>query len=200
MELIVSVANSSPGPDGTYHSDIDEGEARQYLAAARAKQQVMIIDIQPGRADFMTAVKPWENLLREPDVSLALDPEWRMGPNEVPGKVIGSVTADEINQVSTWLANIVTTNNLPQKLFVYHQFTPDEIGNPERIATPPQLAVVQHIDGFGAPPNKLGKYAELQRPQQLHLGFKLFIDEDTPMLTPQQALALQPVPDLVTYQ
>ena len=74
------------------------------------------------------------------------------------------------------------------------------ISNPERLQTPPQLAVVQHIDGFGAPPNKLGKYRELQRPQQMHLGFKLFYTQDTPMLTAAQALALQPAPDLITYQ
>jgi hypothetical protein len=200
MELIVGVADGGPGPDGDYHHDIDQGAARRYLAAARAHRQLMVIDIQPGRTDFMTAVKPWEGLLREPDVGLALDPEWRMPPGEIPGKQIGTVSADEVNQVSSWLANLVQTNDLPQKLFVVHQFTPNMISNPERLQTPPQLAVVQHVDGFGAPPNKLGKYRELQRPQQMHLGFKLFYTQDTPMLTAAQALALQPVPDLVTYQ
>jgi hypothetical protein len=200
MELIVGVADGSPGPDGDYHHDIDQGAAQRYLATARAHKQLMLIDIQPGRSDFMTAVRPWENLLREPDVSLALDPEWRMPPGQVPGKQIGTVSSDEVNQVSTWLAGIVRAGNLPQKLFVVHQFTPNEISNPERLQTPPELAVVQHIDGFGAPPNKLGKYKELQRPQQMHLGFKLFYTQDTPMLTAAQALALAPAPDLVTYQ
>jgi hypothetical protein len=200
MELIVGVADGGPGPDGDYHHDIDQGSARRYLAAARAHQQLMIIDIQPGRSDFMTAVKPWESLLHEPDVSLALDPEWRMPPGAVPGKQIGTVSADEVNQVSTWLAEIVRTADLPQKLFVVHQFTSNMITDPERLQTPPQLAVVQHVDGFGAPPNKLGKYKDLQRPQQMHLGFKLFYTQDTPVLTPAQALALQPAPDLVTYQ
>ncbi|WP_331554895.1 hypothetical protein [Actinomycetospora sp.] len=200
MELIVGLADGGPGPDGDYHHDIDQGAAGRYLAAARADKQLMIIDVQPGRTDFMTAVRPWENLLREPDVGLALDPEWRMPPGEVPGKQIGTVAADEINEVSTWLANLVQANDLPQKLFVVHQFTPNMITNPERLQTPPQLAVVQHVDGFGAPPNKLGKYRELQRPTQMHLGFKLFYTQDTPMLTAAQALALQPAPDLVTYQ
>ncbi|MCD2197182.1 hypothetical protein LQ327_27805 [Actinomycetospora endophytica] len=199
MELIVGVADGGPGPDGDYHHDIDQNAARQYLAAARAHKQLMIIDIQPGRTDFMTAVRPWADLLKEPDVSLALDPEWRMPPGQVPGQQIGTVSADEINQVSTWLAGMVAADNLPQKLFVVHQFTSNMITNPERLATPPQLAVVQHIDGFGAPPNKLGKYKDLQRPAQMHLGFKLFYTQDTPMLSPQQALALAPAPDLVTY-
>ena len=71
---------------------------------------------------------------------------------------------------------------------------------PETLATPPGLAVVQHVDGFGAPETERAEYAELQRPAQLHPGFKLFLDEDTPMLTPAETLALSPPPDLVTYQ
>jgi hypothetical protein len=132
-------------------------------------------------------------------VSLALDPEWRMELGEVPGQVIGNVSAAEINRVSGSLADIVCTRNLPQKMLVLHQFTPDMIGDPETIATPQELAVVQHIDGFGAPPNKISKYQELHRPQR-HPGFKLFYDEDTPMLTPQQTLGLAPPPEFVTYQ
>ena len=200
MELIVGVADSSPGPDGDYHHDIDESEARRYLDVARAHRQLVVLDIQPGRSDFRTAVRPWENMLREPDVSLALDAEWRMGPDEVPGEVIGSVTADEVNQTTTWLADMVRTNNLPQKMLVLHQFTGDMIQNPEKLTAPPELALVQHVDGFGGQAEKLGKYAALQRPQQFHEGFKLFIDEDTPMLTPEQTLALSPTPEFITYQ
>jgi hypothetical protein len=31
-------------------------------------------------------------------------------------------------------------------------------------------------------------------------GFKLFFDEDVDMFSPAEVLALDPVPDLVTYQ
>lgn len=200
MELIVRVADGGPGPDGTYSHAIDEAEAWRYLQVARAHRQLLVIDIQPGRADFMSTTAPWARLLREPDVGLALDPEWRMPPGQVPGKQIGTVSAAEVNQVSTWLAGIVRQAGLPQKLFVLHQFTPDMISSPEQVQTPPELAVVQHVDGFGAPPNKIGKYRELQRPAQMRLGFKLFYAEDTPMLTPQQTLGLSPPPEFVTYQ
>lgn len=200
MEIIVGVADGSPGPDGDYHHDVDEAEVRRYIAVARAHKQLVVLDIQPGTTDFLTAARPWEGLLREPDVGLALDAEWRMAPGEIPGKTIGSVTADEVNTTSAWLAGIVREAKVPQKLFVVHQFTVDMITTPERVATPPELAVVQHVDGFGAPPNKLGKYQQLQRPQQFHQGFKLFYTQDTPMLTPEQTLALSPAPEFVTYQ
>lgn len=200
MELIVTVANDSPGPHGDYSTDITLEEARAYLRAARARRQLLVLDVQPGTSDFLSAARVWEPLLREPDVGLALDPEWRMAPGEVPGEVIGGVDASEVNTVATWLDGIVRERGLPQKLFVLHQFTASMITSPEQLATPSGLAVVQHIDGFGAPENKRGKYAQLQRPAQLHPGFKLFYDEDTPMLTPAETLALSPPPDLVTYQ
>lgn len=200
MELIVTVANSTPGPQGDYSTDISLDEARTYLDAARARRQLLVLDVQPGTSDFLSAARVWEPLLREPDVGLALDPEWRMAPGEVPGEVIGGVSAAEVNEVATWLSGIVRDGDLPQKLFVLHQFTVSMITEPEQLATPPGLAVVQHIDGFGSPENKRGKYAQLQRPAQLHPGFKLFYDEDTPTLSPAETLGLSPPPDLVTYQ
>ena len=66
---------------------------RRYLKAARKAKALLILDIQPGRSDFFTETKRLRKWLKEPDVGLALDPEWRMGPGEVPGKVIGSVGA-----------------------------------------------------------------------------------------------------------
>ncbi len=200
MELIVQVADGAPGPDGNYSHAIDEAQAWRYLAVARAHRQLLVLDLQPGGTDFLTTARPWERILREPDVGLALDPEWRMPPGQVPGLQIGTVAADEVNETSAWLADIVRTSNVPQKLFVVHQFTPNMVTNPERLATPPELAVVQHVDGFGAPPNKIARYQELVRPGHLLHGFKLFYTQDTPMLDPRQTLGLTPTPDFVTYQ
>ncbi|OUD85835.1 hypothetical protein BC477_15610 [Clavibacter michiganensis subsp. michiganensis] len=43
-------------------------------------------------------------MLAQPGVGLALDPEWRLGPDQVPLKQIGSVSAAEVDATTDWLA------------------------------------------------------------------------------------------------
>ncbi len=59
---------------------------RRYLKAARKAKALLILDIQPGRSDFFTETKRLRKWLKEPDVGLALDPEWRMGPARSPAR------------------------------------------------------------------------------------------------------------------
>jgi hypothetical protein len=47
---------------------------------------LLVLDIQPGRSDFFTETIRLERWLREPDVGLAIDPEWRVTSSEVPGR------------------------------------------------------------------------------------------------------------------
>ena len=67
----------------------------------------VILDLQPGRTDFLTQAKRYEEFLRLPHVGLALDSEWRLEPNQVHLRQIGSVDAAEINTVVDWLAALV---------------------------------------------------------------------------------------------
>ena len=127
MELIAVTAAAHPGEGGRYNTRQDDAVIERYLRAARKAKALLVLDIQPGRSDFFTEATRLERWLREPDVGLALDPEWRMGPDEVPGNVIGSVDAREVNAVSEWLSQLVVRNNLPQKLFLIHQFTDDMV-------------------------------------------------------------------------
>ena len=104
-ELIVTVADPHPGPDGDFSHDIATDHVRDYIEAAHRNGALVVLDLQPGRADFLTVAKRWAWALKDPWVGLALDPEWRMGPRQVPGRVIGSVGAAEVNRVSRWLAD-----------------------------------------------------------------------------------------------
>ncbi|WP_414172529.1 hypothetical protein [Clavibacter tessellarius] len=81
-----------------------------------------MIDLQPGRTDFLTQAKRYESVLAQPGVGLALDPEWRLGPDQVPLKQIGSVSAAEVDATTDWLAGLVRDRGLPQKMLVLHQF------------------------------------------------------------------------------
>ncbi|KJE24602.1 hypothetical protein FF36_00976 [Frankia torreyi] len=200
MELITTVASASPGADGLYSSALPPAAVEPYLAAARAHRMLLILDLQPGRGRFLDQARRYERFLQEPDVGLALDPEWKMGPGQVPGRQIGSSDAAGLNEVSAWLAGVARAHNLPQKLFVIHQFTESMLPDRAAIAARPELATVFHIDGFGVRQDKLDKYALLAAKAPFFTGFKLFLDEDTNMFSPAETLTLTPPPDLITYQ
>ncbi len=200
FELIVSVAQGSAGPDGDYSSDTDPARIQAYLDAARRMKGLLLLDIQPGRADFLPKVKRYERFLAQPDVGLALDPEWHMGPTQVPGRVIGSSTAASINAVSAYLAELTARRRLPQKLFVVHQFVSRMLPDRARIVARRGLATTFHIDGFGSRAAKLAKYAALHANPPFANGLKLFYDEDIDRLQPAEAVALRPSPDLISYQ
>ena len=93
MELLASIANAAPGDDGAYRTQQRPPVIERYLEQARADRELLVLDIQPGRAGFDDEVDHLERYLREPDVGIGLDPEWHVGPGEVPGEVIGSVDA-----------------------------------------------------------------------------------------------------------
>ena len=173
----------------------------RYVRAARRAKALLLLDIQPGASDFFTEATRLERWLREPDVALALDPEWRVGPGQIPGKVIGSVRADEVNRVTRYVRGIVRKGRLPQKLLLIHQFTPDMIPDKQELVRPRELAMTINVDGFGNRPEKEGKYTELAPDARgFHHGFKLFYEEDTGLMTPSQVLGLRPRPEIVVYE
>ena len=202
FELIASVAQAGAGSDGDYSAPTALAELQPWVDTARANGMLVILDIQPGRSSFVDEVKRYEPLLRQPGVGLALDPEWRMGPGEIPGQVIGSVDAAEVNQVSAWLSGIVMEAGLPEKLFIVHQFKYSMIRNREDLVARPGLVSVIHVDGIGSQSLKLTTYGFIHvEPPPWYNGFKLFIDEDTNMFTPAEVFSrVDPIPDLVTYQ
>jgi len=56
MELIANVAQAHAGADGTYSYRLPDATIASYLAAARRHKMLLLLDVQPGRADFgMTA-------------------------------------------------------------------------------------------------------------------------------------------------
>jgi hypothetical protein len=133
-------------------------------------------------------------------VGLALDPEWRVGDNEVPGQVIGHVESREINATTAWLDQLVTRRNLPQKLLIVHQFTENMVD--EKALKPRDgLATVLNADGFGSAEVKIQKYRLFTREApQFHHGFKLFYREDAGLMSPRHVLRLRPAPDVVVYE
>ncbi|HEX8648756.1 MAG TPA: hypothetical protein VF715_17805 [Thermoleophilaceae bacterium] len=201
LDLIATICSSGPGPDGRFRYRRPLRVVDRHLRAARQARALLLIHIQPGRSTFMEELRPYRRYLSEPDVGIALDPEWRMGPGQRPGQVIGSADADEINAVSAYMDRIVRREGLPQKLLVAHQFTPNMIRRRSRLRQRTGVAVTVSIDGVGSRRLKEGTYRRLARSGDgLYDGFKLFYEEDGRPMTPPQVLALRPQPDFVVYE
>ena len=201
LDLIATIASSSPGDDDRYRWRRPLSIVRDHLAASREARALLLIHIQPGRSTFIEELHRFRRFLEEPDVGVALDPEWRMGPHEVPGKVIGSADASEVNEVSRYMARIVRRYHLPQKLLVVHEFTEHMIRRRERLKQREGVALTISIDGVGSRSAKEGTYQRLTEPDDPFFhGFKLFYEEDTHLMTPGQVLDLRPRPDLVVYE
>jgi len=203
FEIIVTVASAGPGPDGDYSRVTSPDVIRPWVQIAAANGLYVVLDLQPGRTDFLTQAKIYEEFLRLPHVGLALDPEWRLKPNQVHMVQVGTVDAAEINQVSEWLAALVREEALPQKLLIVHQFHVSMITNRHRIETPPELAVLIHMDGHGSPRTKRHTWDILTSAPDadgFYWGWKNFYDEDAPMATPEQVLDLTPTPLFVSFQ
>ena len=203
FEIITTLASNAPGSDGNYSLRTSIADLRHWVDIAEHAGMYVILDLQPGRANFLSQAKEYEELLLKPHVGLALDPEWRLKPNEFHLRQIGSVDASEVNQVVDWLAQLVRNNNLPQKLLMVHQFSHQMITNRSEIRTSPELAVMIHMDGQGRSDLKFNTYAELTRnalDNGWWWGWKNFYDEDFPTLTPAQTLTARPVPYVVSYQ
>ena len=203
FEIIATVASAGPGDDGDYSAETTRAEIRPWVEFAAANDMYVVLDLQPGRTDFLTQAKIYEEFLRLPHVGLALDPEWRLKPNEVHLRQIGTVDAAEINQVVEWLAGIVREEALPQKLLILHQFRLQMITNRHLVETPPELAVLIHMDGQGPLRDKYNTWNLLtSQPDanRFYWGWKNFYDEDTPTASPEQVLTVTPTPVFVSFQ
>nr|WP_272902084.1 hypothetical protein [Brevibacterium daeguense] len=203
FEIITTVASASPGPDGNYSTELDAELIREWVDAAGEAGVYVVLDLQPGHTDFLTQAKLYEDLLREPHVGLALDPEWRLKPGQRHMAQIGSVPAAEINETADWLAQLTAENGLPQKVFILHQFSHGMITDRQDVDTShPELAMLLHADGHGTPDLKMGTWNALQEglPEGIRMAWKNFYDEDTPTFTPEQTYEVEPRPWFVSYQ
>ncbi|MCY4665496.1 MAG: hypothetical protein OXC00_12600 [Acidimicrobiaceae bacterium] len=203
FEIIATVAAAAAGADGDYSGVTGREVLRPWIETAAANGVYVVLDLQPGRSNFLSQARYYEEFLRLPHVGLALDPEWRLKPDQVHLEQIGTVDAAEINRVVDWLAGIVREDALPQKLLIVHQFRFSMITNRERIKTPPELAVLIHMDGQGslaAKYNTWNSLTGLADADRFHWGWKNFYDEDSPMATPEQVLELSPEIVFVSFQ
>ncbi|MTV24315.1 hypothetical protein FTX61_02595 [Nitriliruptoraceae bacterium ZYF776] len=202
LEVIVSVATGDPQADESYSNLTPAEEFRELVDRAGEEDMQVILDLQPGRTDFLTQARAYEELLREPHVGLALDPEWRLEDDQVHLEQIGGVEAAEVQEVVDWYAELTRDAGLSQNLLVLHQFRHDMLRDRDTIEIPPEIAAVVHADGQGEQALKMETWRALtaEGADRWHWGWKNFYDEDPVVATPDEVLELDPEVVLVTYQ
>ena len=203
FEIIATMASASPGADGNYSAVADSQALEAYVDAAAEHDVYVVLDLQPGHADFLSQAKLFEDLLTRPNVGLALDPEWRLAPGQRHMEQIGSVSAAEINETTRWLAELTAKHDLPQKLVILHQFRLSMIRGREQVDTNhPELAMVLHADGHGTAEQKMATWRSLKEdlPDNMYMAWKNFFRQDKPMFAPRDTFEIEPKPWFVSYQ
>lgn len=206
FELIAVVVQGAPGNDGKWRRRVPASVVDDYLKAARAAKGLLLLNIQPGHSDFLTEAKAFEKYLRQPDVGLALDPEWAMKGKQKPGAVFGQTTGSAINEVAAYMSSIVQAGDLPEKVLVFHQVNGHVLKDESVLAAHPGVVLVKSVDGLGPKGSKVKTYNFLVKtmPRSVHPGFKLFFDEDKTnggrLMSPEDVLRLTPEPEYVMYE
>lgn len=203
FEIIATVASAGAGADGKFSNRLPVETLRPWVEAAGEAGYYVLLDLQPGRTHFLEQAQEYEELLQLPNVGLALDPEWRLKKDQRHLQQIGSVSAKEVNEVADWLAELVQEHELPPKMLVLHQFSLSMIKDRSDVRVDhPELSVVIHADGQGTQGAKNGTWKALHKdaPAVAGWGWKNFLKEDHPVLSPKETYNIEPPPELVTYQ
>ncbi len=208
FHLVAVVAQGAPGKAGKYRMIMPDTVVNEVYGWAKQKNALFIVDVQVGQDRLQNVLPHFEWVLKNPDVELAIDPEFSMhysSEGTVPGRKIGTFDASDVNYASTFLEGIVDKYNLPPKLLIVHRFTRRMVTNARNIQLRPHLQIVMDMDGWGDPWLKYDSYWDyiVKEPVQF-TGWKGFYHNDerhgTPILKPTDIVKLYPKPLYVQYQ
>ena len=206
LHLIATVAQGTPGKAGLYRMQMRDSLVNEVHSWIKSRNGLFFIDVQVGKSSVQAELPRLRPFLENPDVHLAIDPEFAMATSgKVPGTVIGTLDAADINWAVDWLDQIAREKNLPPKILIVHRFTRKMVTNASKIRYTPHVQVVMDMDGWGPPWLKFDSYHDYVKAEPVQFtGFKLFYHNDTkkgdPMLTPAEVLRLTPKPLYIQYQ
>ncbi len=206
IHYIATTAQKYPGADGKHILRMPFSQIDKAIALANQAHAIVFLDVQLGQSNVQTELPLLAKYLAMPQVHLGLDPEFAMKPGQVPGTVVGTMDAKDINWAAQYLAKIVRDNNLPPKILIVHRFTQDMVTNAKLITPLPEVQIVMNMDGWGTPDHKITTYRNIIYPQPVQFtGFKLFYHNDLQkpsmrLMTPAEILKLRPQPSYIQYQ
>ena len=201
LHLVYAVAQPQSDKDGIYLSYVDDYTVRQYLDLARRRGFVLILDLQIGHSNALAEVQKVAKYLAEPDVFVALDPEFALHGTTRPGEAIGTIDASDVNAVQWYLGKFSEQRQLPKKMLIVHQFQAEMITSADAIEHHDDVDLVVDMDGYGPAGIKLVKYARYgAAPYAAFGGIKVFLEQDPDPLTERQLLSLTPKASLFVFQ
>jgi hypothetical protein len=200
-ELVAVVAQGMPGEDGMWRRRESSEVIDSLLKQARGNGFKLVLDLQVGHSTVPAELQHLQSYLEQPDVYLALDPEFDMAPNERPGVEIGSMKASEVTYALNFLGQLITEHQLPPKVLIVHQFKLDMLPDKAQIGQSPVVDLVLDMDGFGSQALKRDTYRTIMNQKALPFaGMKLFYEQDRNLFTPAEVLQMKPQPSVVIYQ
>ncbi|MYL28753.1 hypothetical protein GLW03_02860 [Halobacillus halophilus] len=201
IELISTVAQRTPGPEGEYYHRTSPEDIDRYAELAKENDALLMLDVQLGTDSVMDQVKLLEKWLKLPYVHLAIDTEFHVAEGETPGVNLGQVDGAEVQQAVDYLSRMVEENDLPDKMILVHQFMDEALTNKEAITPTDNVEVVLNYDGWGASATKMSLYRKFVRNEAVQYGgFKVFYKKDEPVMSAEEVLRLDPNPAVINYQ
>lgn len=201
FEVIASVAQGEPQADGSYLMDTPSSVLDEYAEFTAENDILLFLDVQFGTRTVEEELEPLRPWLTQEHVHLALDPEFAVRDGQTPGLDIGQIDGEDVTFAQNWLVDLAEEHDLPPKVLIVHQFTLGMIENKDVIEPVKGVQLIIDSDGWGAPENKRVTYATTNSNHPIEFdGIKLFYQQDVPLMTPEEVLQLDPIPDLVIYQ
>jgi hypothetical protein len=211
LDIASPVVIAEPGPQGYYSAFSSPQLIQHYLDLATKNHMLFFFDMQIGRAPLLKEMETIWPYLEQPNVELALDPEFALDSHGIPDVNLGHMTAAQINPVIDGLARLVKENELPPKMLIIHQWQESMLPDWYNIQPKYGVQVITCSDGFGSPGQKIADYRIFDDQRLIQYpGFKLFYPNfpgaaphhtlDEPFMSAQDVLKLDPVPVMVMYQ
>ncbi|MFD6137502.1 hypothetical protein [Isoptericola sp. NPDC060257] len=171
LVLPVSATASGPGEDGDWVTQEDVDALRPLVDAARDAGVYVLLDVGAGPAPVVEQVRAAEPLLRTPGVGVALHPESRVGDGAATTS--HQMTVDELDDVTTYLADLVAREGLPPALLVVHQTRPESVPDRSLLRSVSQVEVLVLADltGGATTGEWVWNQVSADLPDGVHLGW-----------------------------
>jgi len=214
FDVIYGMAAGDPGRDKDYIINISDKKLMKYIDAGQKHGLVVFVDTQIGEMTPVEAITPLLKYLKYDNVHLAIDPEFEVhGLDLRPGKIIGHVTGNQVNQVQKAMTDYMNKHGIKgKKMLIVHMFRHTMLSNKSDLKTYDNIDMIFNLDGHGSPRLKVDIYNNLyshRLANEVAGGFKLFFDEDKPrLMTPKEVLGLEAMngvkmkemPKFINYQ